>query len=146
MSASILQILRFWKQKLTWQHLSWSFLTQRRNRIKNLKLSTFVSQVLVYWLGFFYSLRSLSNSNYFTQIMSTRKLEFASAICKKLNFSKYSIKRCCKQITSIQKLVWPYKYILNGVMRTGRLSIAKPIYGGFYPLINWYFTFKLRWK
>ena len=63
---------------------------------------------------------SLSNSNYFTLVkrcwhkscimdfMST-KMEFASAIFKKLYFSKYSIKRCCKQITSIQKLVWPYK-------------------------------------
>ena len=33
------------------------------------------------------------------------KMEFASAISKKLYFSKYSIKRCCKQITFIQKLV-----------------------------------------
>ena len=39
----------------------------------------------------------------------------------KMHFSKYSIKRCCKQITSIQKLVWPYKQFLNGViMITGR--------------------------
>ena len=37
------------------------------------------------------------------------KMEFASAIFKKLYFSKYPIKRCYKQITSIQKLVWPYK-------------------------------------
>ena len=44
---------------------------------------------------------SLSNSNYFT----SAKMEFASAIFKKLYFSKYSVKRCCKQITSIQKLV-----------------------------------------
>ena len=59
---------------------------------------------------------SLSNSNYFTSAKSCRgescitnftsaKMEFASAIFKKLYFSKYSVKRCCKQITSIQKLV-----------------------------------------
>ena len=50
---------------------------------------------------------SLSNSNYFTSAKKCRrksciidftsaKMEFASAIFKKLYFSKYSIKRCCK--------------------------------------------------
>ena len=78
---------------------------------------------------------SLSNSNYFTLAKKCRresyvmdftsaKMEFMLAIFKKLYFSKYSIKRCCKQIISIQKLVWPYKQVLNGVMITGRLSIT----------------------
>ena len=78
---------------------------------------------------------SLSNSNYFTSAKKCRrkscimdfrsaKMEFTLAIFKKLYFSKYSIKRCCKQITFIQKLVWPYKEVLNGVMITGRLSIT----------------------
>ena len=78
---------------------------------------------------------SLSNSNCFLSAkicwcksciidFTSAKMEFASAIFKKLYFSKYSIKWCCKQITSIQKLVCPYKYILNGVMITGRLSIT----------------------
>ena len=63
---------------------------------------------------------SLSNSNHFTSAKRCRresciidftsaKMEFASAIFKKLYSSKYSIKRCCKQITSIPKFVWPYK-------------------------------------
>ena len=63
---------------------------------------------------------SLSNSNYFTSSKKCRrescimdftsaKMEFAPAIFKKLHCSNYSIKRCCKRITSIQKLVWPYK-------------------------------------
>ena len=61
---------------------------------------------------------SLSNSNYFTSTKKCRrgscimdftsaKMEFASAIFKKLYFFKYIFKRCFKQITSIQKLVWP---------------------------------------
>ena len=37
------------------------------------------------------------------------KMEFPSTIFKQLYFSKYSIKRFCKQITFVQKLVWPYK-------------------------------------
>ena len=41
---------------------------------------------------------------------TSAKMEFASAIFIKLSFSKYSIKRCCKQI--------------NGVMITRRLSIT----------------------
>ena len=59
---------------------------------------------------------SLSNSNYFMSAKKCRresciidfmlgKMEFAMAIFKKLHFLKYSIKRCCKQITSFQKLV-----------------------------------------
>ena len=63
---------------------------------------------------------SLSNSNYLTSAkkcqrescimhFTSAKMEFALAIFKKLYFSKYSIKRCCKQITSIQKLGWPYQ-------------------------------------
>ena len=50
---------------------------------------------------------SLSNSIYFTLAKKYRqksciigftsaKMEFASAVFKKLYFSKYSIKRCCK--------------------------------------------------
>ena len=63
---------------------------------------------------------SLSNSNYImfakkcwcesgTISFTLAKMEFMSAIIKKLYFSKYSIKRCCKKITSIQNFVWSYK-------------------------------------
>ena len=63
---------------------------------------------------------SLSNSNYFTPAkkcwresciidFTSAKMEFASAIFKKLYLSKYSIKRWCKQITFIQNFVSPYK-------------------------------------
>ena len=59
---------------------------------------------------------SLSNSNYFTSAKKCRresyimdftwaKMEFGSAIFKKLSFSKSSIERYPKQNTSIQKLV-----------------------------------------
>ena len=63
---------------------------------------------------------SLSNSDHFTSTkkcwresciidFTSAKMEFASTIFKKLYFSKHSIKKCCKQITSIPKFVWPYK-------------------------------------
>ena len=63
---------------------------------------------------------SLYNWNYITSVkkcwresciigITSAKMEFALAIFKKLYFSKYSIKKGCKQISSIQKLVWPYK-------------------------------------
>ena len=63
---------------------------------------------------------SLSNSNYFTAAkkcqhescikdFTSAKMEFMSAISKIFYFSQCSIERCCKQITFIQKLVWPYK-------------------------------------
>ena len=67
----------------------------------------------------FYKFR-ITSSVFLTQTISCRresciidftsaKTEFASAIFKKLYFSKYSMKRCCKQITSIQNFAWPYK-------------------------------------
>ena len=70
-----------------------------------------------------YMYTSLFNSYYFMSAkkcwrksciinFTWAKMEFAPAIFEKLYFSKYSIKRCCKQITSIQKRVWPYKYVL----------------------------------
>ena len=49
---------------------------------------------------------------FLTQIISRQQkkcrresciIDFTSAIFRKLYFSKYSVKRCCKQITSIQK-------------------------------------------
>ena len=59
---------------------------------------------------------SLSNTSYFTSAkkcwrksctidFTSAKMEFASTIFKTFYFSKYSIKRCWKHITSIQKLV-----------------------------------------
>ena len=54
---------------------------------------------------------NLCNSNYFTSAKKCRresciiefasaKIEFASAIFKKLYFSKCSIKRCCKKMVT----------------------------------------------
>ena len=63
---------------------------------------------------------SLSNSNYFASAkkcwrksciidFKSAKIEFTSAIFKKLYFSKYLIKRCCKQLLFV---VWLYKQVL----------------------------------
>ena len=70
----------------------------------------------IYWIF----LNSLSNSNYSTLArkcwcksciidLTSAKMELVLAILKKLFFSQYSIKSCCKQITSIQNFLWPYK-------------------------------------
>ena len=79
---------------------------------------------------------SLSNSNYFTSAKKCQcescvidfisaKMKFALAIFKKLSFSKYLIKRCCKQLLFV---VADYtNRSFNGVMITGRLSINKLI-------------------
>ena len=78
---------------------------------------------------------SLSNSHYFTSLkkcwresciinFTLTKLEFKSAIFKKLYYSKYSIKRCCEQITSIQKLVWINNKVPDEIMTTERLNIT----------------------
>ena len=128
-----------------WKILLWALLTQKlQNKIfisKNLAQSllkldgTLMSckKIENFYEQFWRKIpdkqtNGLFNSNYFT---SAKKCWCERCIIVGIHIGNFQkivffqiFKRCCKQITSIQKLVWPHKYVLNGVMITGRLSIS----------------------